>query len=66
MLTKKKKDLDIKNITMNIKKKAAYREANKEKLKEYAKLYKQRKGKCDMCNKEMKQSSILRHKRTAH
>ena len=44
----------------------AYKDANKEKLKEYYKQYKQRKGKCDVCNMEMKQSSILRHKRTAH
>ena len=43
-----------------------YRDANKEKLKEYYKQYKQRNGKCDVCNKEMKQASILRHKRAAH
>jgi hypothetical protein len=44
----------------------AYKEANKEKLKEYYKQYKQRNGKCDVCNKETKQLSILRHKRAAH
>ena len=43
-----------------------YKEENKEKIKEYHKQYKQRNGKCDVCNKEMKQSSILRHKRAAH
>ena len=59
--TKKKDKTVVKNTEklINKEKLKAYREANKEKIKETAMKRKQTRVQCDVCNKEMNKASLL-------